>query len=140
MLDRYFWEYGFRGAERVLSNATIPDVRIISEPDPKKQLHLASLQETANSAWNRGNPLPQAIGKGSPVQIQWVDALVRSKPHRYPYAHDRFVVLDDTVWHFGFSACGSGNCLSAASGPWPAKPARAIEFFEELWESFGPKE
>ncbi|MEY4545805.1 MAG: hypothetical protein RL685_2000 [Pseudomonadota bacterium] len=67
----------------------------------------------------------------APTTIHWADRLVRKA---YPYAHDRFVILDDSLWHFGFAACGSSNCLSAASGPWSVVDTEAVTFFEDLWE------
>jgi hypothetical protein len=134
VLDQHFSPFGFLGVEEALRYAKIPSVRIISEPDAQRASQLLHLRKVVDTAWNIGKP--KNLIRPAPVQIEWHDRLIR-RPARYPFAHDRFVVLDDTVWHFGFAACGSGNCLTAASGPWPDKDTRGVAFFEELWESLG---
>lgn len=132
VLDGHFWPNGFRALELVLSLAKIPDVRIISARDPERDKHLSDLHKVSRASWQVGKP---STSRGAArVRIDWRDRLIRNPP-RYPFAHDRFVVLDESLWHFGYAAGGSGNCLSAASGPWSARDTRAIEFYEELWES-----
>lgn len=129
VLDLHFCEFGYQGVLEVLEGARVRDVRIFSEPVKDKQKRHAIIEATIHATWNRGMPVGKA--ERAPVTVRWWDRLVRNPP-AYPYPHDRFVVVDDSLWHFGFSACGSGNCLSAASGPWSVEKTEAISFFEEL--------
>ena len=131
VLDLHFLEYGYQGLLLALAGAMVRDVRIVSARVDDKTARLAAIRAALDSAWNQGRPKTQV--RPVPTRVQWLDRLTR-KPPTYPYPHDRFVVLDDSLWHFGFSAFGSANCLSAASGPWPADDTDAIAFFEELCE------
>jgi hypothetical protein len=130
VLDLHFYEYGFHGTHIVLSQAQIDDVRILSEKVDNRSENEKVLRKAMSQAWNQGaldRDLPPA-----PARFEWRDFLRR--PTVYPFAHDRFVVLDDGLWHFGFAACGSSNHLSAASGPWPVEETGAVSFYEKLWE------
>ncbi len=131
VLDLHFVDLGYQGLLSALYGARVPDVRIVSERVADKQSRLTQLRDTIDAAWNQGRPKTQA--RPAPTRVQWFDRLVR-KPPTYPFPHDRFVVLDGSLWHFGLAACGSGNCLSAASGPWSAHDTDAIAFFEQLFE------
>ena len=132
ILDLHFEPYGFRGTELVLSAAQIDDVRILTGKSDDKERLERRLRVAVKQAWSAGGPKGKA--PSSSARFEWRDRLRRSKPPKYPYAHDRFVVLDEGVWHFGHAACGSGNHLSAASGPWSAADTGAVPFFEDLWE------
>ncbi len=48
--------------------------------------------------------------------------------------HDRFAIVDDSLWHFGSTVGGVHLSINAASGPWCAIETKAIEFFEQLWK------
>jgi hypothetical protein len=130
VLDLHFLSYGFHGTELVLSNAQIDDVRILSEKVEERPSHEKKLRQAMSQAWNLG--APSNLLRPAPARLEWRDWLSRHAV--YPFAHDRFVILDDTLWHFGFAACGSSNHLSAASGPWPASDTGAVSFYEKLWE------
>lgn len=128
VLDYRFCPLGFHGTEGVLMGAKVADIRIISDPAPNKLLQEEQLRRVVDRAWNTGG-----FGDGpktAPVAFEWRDRLRRKG---FPFPHDRFVILDDSLWHFGVASCGSSNHLSAASGPWPAPALGAISFFEALW-------
>jgi len=54
-----------------------------------------------------------------------------------PAIHDRFAILDDTLWHFGAKVAGLHPALSANSGAWNAEVHGALGFFEKLWDRVG---
>jgi hypothetical protein len=57
--------------------------------------------------------------------------LIRSFP-----IHDRFVIVDNELWHFGGSIGLLLPSLNAVSRGWDIYNTRAIEFFEELWNQY----
>lgn len=63
------------------------------------------------------------------VEVQWRTLRRRS----FPFLHDRFAVVDDALWHFGATVGGGHEGVNAASGPWSAVDAGAVEFFDECW-------
>lgn len=67
------------------------------------------------------------------VEARWSAALDR---HDFPFLHDRFAVVDGSLWHFGATVGGGHRGLTAASGPWPAVKSRAIVFFDECWRRY----
>jgi hypothetical protein len=134
VLDLHFVEHGYQGLVRALTGALVHDVRIVSERVQEKGARLDELRKASDAAWNRGRP--RGTPRIAPTRLQWFDRLVR-RPAAFPFAHDRFAIVDENLWHFGYASCGSGNCLSAASGPWPESNTNAIEFFERLWEGMG---
>src|SRR5690606_25693841 len=110
--------------------STVRDVRILSEPTKDKRARETALRAALSEGASKKPPdgrrgLP-------PARFEWRDWFPRKEAH--PYAHDRFVILDDGLWHFGFAACGQGKCLSAASGPWPEAETGAVAFYERLWD------
>jgi hypothetical protein len=133
LLDPHFIEQGYHGLLAALEGSKVREIRLITEPAGDKTRRLQQIQATADLAWNVGRPSTSQVP--APTTIEWIDELRR---RTYPYAHDRFVLLDDALWHFGHAACGSGNCLSAASGPWSANDTDAVAFFEHLWMRMRP--
>ena len=65
------------------------------------------------------------------VAVQWR----KLKRDSFPFLHDRFAVVDDALWHFGATVGGGHSGVNAASGPWSAVHARAIDFFDECWRT-----
>jgi hypothetical protein len=64
--------------------------------------------------------------------VHWQPTLA----HRdFPYAHDRFAIVDDQLWHFGATVGGGHGSLTAASGPWPAAPSGFVDLFDRLWQA-----
>ena len=63
------------------------------------------------------------------VEVQWRN-LERRK---FPFLHDRFAIVDNALWHFGATVGGGHPGVNAASGPWSAVHAKAIDFFDECW-------
>lgn len=48
------------------------------------------------------------------------------------WLHDRFAILDNTLWHFGSDVGSSNKSLHATSYGWSAEQASI--FFKKLWE------
>lgn len=131
ILDPHFLDYGLEGAKLILERSKISDVRFITEPMRKDfNKHKSEMDSTIRKAWRIGYPDGAQVHIGT--MFVWRDRLQRAGV--YPFAHDRFVILDDQLWHFGFAACGSSNHLSAATGPWDAETTGAANFYSRLWE------
>lgn len=47
--------------------------------------------------------------------------------------HDRFAIIDNSLWHFGSDVGGRDPKLNAVSFGWDAIRTGAISFFEKLW-------
>lgn len=65
------------------------------------------------------------------VAVQWR----KLRRNSFPFLHDRFAVVDDALWHFGATVGGGHPGVNAASGPWSADRAKAIDFFDECWRT-----
>ena len=63
-----------------------------------------------------------------------LDFQIKNMPN---YIHDRFVIIDDELWHFGASVGGLHNKLNAASRGWCAKKTKANEIFKQIWNDCG---
>lgn len=50
-----------------------------------------------------------------------------------PFPHDRFALTDGEFWHFGGTAGGFEECLTAVSRGWRAKNMGVLEFLESAW-------
>lgn len=48
--------------------------------------------------------------------------------------HDRFALIDGTLWHWGATVGGGFSGLNACSFGWSAKRTGAAAWFKELWE------
>lgn len=130
VFDLHYHPEGHAGILDVLQRTRVRDVRILSErmkPDDKRTLK-EELEVAMELAWGIGLPVRARIRVDA--TLEWRDQLARDE---HPFPHDRFVIADEQLWHFGYSAGGSGRCLSAASGPWNAAAKRAVEFFQEAW-------
>lgn len=55
------------------------------------------------------------------------------KSNEAPFPHDRFAVTDGEFWHFGGTAGGIEECLTAASRGWKAKDVGVQAFMDEAW-------
>lgn len=127
LLDLHFLPDGMLGLKDVLDYLEGPagtagpalDVRILSEHVHDRVSLEKALREDARNHRRR------------PFSLRWIDELRRGF---HPFPHDRFAILDVELWHFGYAACGSAKCLSAASGPWCARKTGAIDFYERIWE------
>ncbi len=50
------------------------------------------------------------------------------------FLHDRFAIIDDSLWHFGSDVGSSQPSLHATSNGWNASETKMTNFFEELWQ------
>jgi len=55
------------------------------------------------------------------------------KSNEAPFPHDRFAVTDGEFWHFGGTAGGIEECLTAVSRGWKAKDVGVQAFMDETW-------
>lgn len=51
----------------------------------------------------------------------------------FPDLHDRFVIIDDELWHFGGSVGCGEEILTAASRGWSASETGARDRFNDIW-------
>ena len=124
VLDRHFDETGARALEDALSLSHVWDVRLLTGRvvDEKREELRRVLTDRCNS--DRAD--------GRTVDVQWRTSLGRD---RFPFLHDRFAIVDGTLWHFGSTVGGSHSGLNAVSGPWSAEATHAVTFFNECWVS-----
>ena len=126
ILDPHFDEVGVTAIAPALgANQSVRDVRLLTgtgdtAPQYRKETR-RSLRQSINA--DRTQP-------GEFVDIGWRAALDKTQ---YPFLHDRFAIVDGSLWHFGSTVGGGSRGLTAASGPWPAAATRAIDFFNQCW-------
>lgn len=121
IMDGHFDETGVRSLQSAFEGSQASDVRLLTghvDKSEKERMRI-DLEKRINLGRN-----------GQQVEVQWHTVLDRKC---YPFLHDRFAVVDDALWHFGATVGGGHPGLNAASGPWPAEKARAVEFFQECW-------
>lgn len=53
------------------------------------------------------------------------------------YVHDRFVLTDRELWHFGGSVGCLQNGMTAASRGWADEETKFSGFFNEIWKALG---
>lgn len=120
VLDPHFDEIGADALQFGLFGSRALDIRLLTGYERDKELLQRELTEAIN--------LDRDTGRR--VEILWTTTLDR---HSFPFLHDRFAIVDGSLWHFGSTVGGGHPGLTAASGPWPASQTRAKEFFEECW-------
>ena len=121
VLDPHFDNIGANALELGLIGSQASDIRLLTGPVQKaKELLRRKLTEAINLDRD----------SGLLVEVQWAPTLDRRS---FPFLHDRFAIVDGSLWHFGSTVGGGHPSLTAASGPWSASQTRAKEFFEECW-------
>lgn len=122
ILDQFFQHEGF-GAKQLETGLILTlasDIRILSK----------SVDNELVSELNSERAEQQSeVHDGSQSEIDWRAGW----GHIIPYAHDRFAVIDEELWHFGATVGGAHRDLNAASRGWSAKDVRAIEYFNQVW-------
>jgi hypothetical protein len=131
ILDQHFFPHGHEAVELVLKGTQAGDVRLVTERvrGSEKGIRWSSLRKARGEGLSAGR-LDREGQQPAHHDVPWLDRLEKGK---FPYAHDRFAIVDDQLWHFGYAVGGSGKRLCASSGPWDATSTRAIDFFEYLW-------
>jgi len=131
ILDLHFDHVGVAALEIGLKGSSVRDVRLLTgtRKDDLKPLtaRLNAVRLPANT--------PAAAQTPQLASVEWRDFLDSKS---YPFPHDRFALVDGELWHFGHTVGGAGKCLFACSGPWDAQATEAIDFYEGLWQKFGP--
>ena len=122
VLDPHFDEIGANALCLGLIGSQAVDIRLLTRYEQGKERLRRELTDAINS--NRDT--------GLQVEVQWEDTLDRRS---FPFLHDRFAIVDGSLWHFGSTVGGGHPSLTAASGPWPASQTRSKEFFEECWRA-----
>lgn len=121
IVDGYFAETR-ELAEEILWVATVADVkqmRIITA----RKAEFWALQDLADR-WKR-----EAQRSGT-IELRTLPK--RADGSALP--HDRFALLDGTLWHWGATVGGGFSGLNACSFGWSAKRTGAAVWFKELWE------
>ena len=120
VLDPHFDEIGANALQFGLFGSRALDIRLLTGDELDKERLRRELTEAINSDRDTGQW----------VEVLWTTTLDRRS---FPFLHDRFAIVDGSLWHFGSTVGGGHPGLTAASGPWPASQTRAKEFFEECW-------
>jgi hypothetical protein len=70
-------------------------------------------------------------------KISYLDGM---RSNEAPFPHDRFAVTDGEFWHFGGTAGGIEECLTAVSRGWKAKDVGVQAFMDEAWTALSDKQ
>lgn len=124
VLDPHFDKIGANVLGPALEFSQVRDVRLLTRRGAVTQTEREQLRKNLTQYCNMNR-----------VETSWVDVRWSATldNESFPFLHDRFVIVDGTLWHFGSTVGGGHPGLTAASGPWSAKRTRAKEFFEECW-------
>lgn len=80
------------------------------------------------------------------IQIAYATSRKKAKVHLLnhmesriaPFPHDRFAVTNGEFWHFGGSAGGIEECLTAVSRGWSADEIGVAKLIESAWNALSP--
>ena len=126
VLDPHFDEVGVAALAPALgNNPHVRDVRLLTGTGDTVLAYREHTRRSLTQSINVDRTQP-----GELIEVGWRAALDKTE---YPFLHDRFAIVDGTLWHFGSTVGGRSRGLTAASGPWPAADTRAIDFFDECW-------
>ena len=117
VLDPHFDRVGVRALQGALEYSQADEIRFLTG------------QTADMTTWRRELELQINQNRTDHRVVQWRKLRRKS----FPFLHDRFAVVDDALWHFGATIGGGHSGVNAASGPWPAADARAVDFFAECW-------
>lgn len=120
VLDPHFDEVGVKSFRDALDYSQVVEVRLLTE---RSAADVAPWRKELEWRINL-NRTDRRM-----VEVQWR----KWKGREFPFLHDRFAVVDDALWHFGATVGGGHAGVNAASGPWSAADARAVDFFAECW-------
>ena len=126
VLDPHFDHAGVKVLGPALQSSQAWDVRLLTGR--------SGMDDEDRERWRRTLAQHRNSTRSEPggVDVRWRASLDR---HRFPFLHDRFAIVDGSLWHFGSTVGGGHRGLTAASGPWCASDTRAEDFFEECWSS-----
>lgn len=119
VLDPHFDDVGVHALREALDYSQVVEVRFLTQAAGDTTPWRQELERRINL--NRTDRRE--------VEVQWR----KWKRGSFPFLHDRFAIVDDALWHFGATVGGGHAGVNAASGPWSAFDARAIDFFDECW-------
>ena len=68
--------------------------------------------------------------EGDKPSVEWLPMPIRRS---FPFAHDRFCIIDTQLFHFGGTVGGAAQTLTAASWGWKESQYQALRFFDEAW-------
>ena len=122
VMDPHFDEIGVDSLQFALEKIQVSDVRLLTGYVVESERIRMRMQQFINLHRNSQR-----------VEIHWRPKL-NSKS--FPFLHDRFAVVDGSLWHFGATVGGGHPSLNAASGPWSAEETRALDFFDECWRRY----
>ena len=120
VMDPHFDETGANSLRFALEKSQVSDVRLLTGGSATELEKMRNEME-----W-----LVNQHRNDQRVNIHWCSKL---DSNSFPFLHDRFAVVDGSLWHFGATVGGGHPSLNAASGPWSAEETRAVAFFNECW-------
>lgn len=69
---------------------------------------------------------------GMIVSVEISVSSMKNAGKRYFDIHDRFALLDDEIWHFGWTVCGVGHTLNAYSRGWTDRNGKFKEYLDKI--------
>ena len=126
VLDPHFDELGVSVLQPALSTSQVRDVRLLTSGAVFEREERERLKKDLTRHLNMHRI------DANQVEVRWCASLDK---HRFPFLHDRFAIIDGTLWHFGSTVGGGHLSLTAVSGPWASSETCALEFFEECWRT-----
>ena len=121
VLDPHFDEVGVDVLASAIESSSAEDIRLLTGG---RKCERTKWREKLQSFRNHDRP------SSSQAQVS-LGAL--PDKNSFPYLHDRFAVVDSTLWHFGSTVGGGHRGLTAASGPWSEDDTQGRRFFDECW-------
>ena len=121
VLDPHFDKVGVDALAPAMESSWAKDIRLLTGGSKRENEEWRqTLEEYRN--WDRA--------RTHRTQVRWSTRLDKDS---FPFLHDRFAVVDGSLWHFGSTVGGGHRGLTAASGPWSEDDTRGKLFFEECW-------
>jgi len=125
VFDLHFDDVGVDPLSDSLQHSRVRDVKLLTREQEEKWLDtLLAARQLAGFPAGR-------------ERLIWIPGLRRGE---FPFAHDRFAVVDEAVWHFGHTVGGASPLMVAASGGWNAEQTAAGTFYRRIWDALAPPE
>lgn len=66
------------------------------------------------------------------VNVEITVSSMKNAGKRYFEIHDRFALLDEEIWHFGWTVCGVGHTLNAYSRGWNDRNGKFKDYLNKI--------
>lgn len=121
ILDPHFDDVGVKALAPALALSQANDIRLLTDGRKEVRDRMKQILQSYRNMFS---------DQYGTAEIFWSIGLDKRE---YPFLHDRFAVVDSTLWHFGSTVGGGHPGLTAASGPWSATETRGKHFFDDCW-------